>query len=129
MLELKVFSSGKLASRHHFGRETISIGRLPSSDLVLTVPGIWERHAEIRPSDDGRFEVRSSGEGLVMLGGEPVTRSSLRPGDRISLGAVELEFQIIAPRQRQLAGLEAGLWLLIVAGVLVQATLIVILMR
>ncbi len=64
-----------------------------------------------------------------MLGGEPVTQSSLRPGDRISLGSVELEFQIVAPRQRQLAGLEAALWFLIVVGVLVQATLIVILMR
>jgi pSer/pThr/pTyr-binding forkhead associated (FHA) protein len=129
MLELKVFSGGKLASRHQFGRETVSIGRLPSSDLVLAVPGIWERHAEIRLSGDGRFEIRPAGEGLVMLGGEPVTQSSLRPGDRISLGSVELEFQIVAPRQRQLAGLEAALWFLIVVGVLVQATLIVILMR
>lgn len=129
ILELRVLNDGKTVGRHGFAKLPVSIGRDSSSDLVLTSPGIWERHAEILLASDNRFEIRSVSDGLLVLRNEPVTRSPLRSGDRISIGSVELEFQMATPRQSGLKGMEAFLWFLIASGLVLQAVLVFILTR
>lgn len=64
-----------------------SIGRSLENDIVLEDPGVSRTHAQIRWRN-GRFEIFDVGSRSgTLLNGRPLTRSALKSGDVITLGA------------------------------------------
>jgi hypothetical protein len=78
--------------KRHFplDKEAISIGRLPSNDLVLNDPHVSRRHAELKSSENGFVihDLKSTSGTLVNR--HRVKKHRLRPGDVISIAKVEL---------------------------------------
>lgn len=70
---------------------TVVIGRSPGADIVIGDDFVSGRHARVSPVDgEVVLEDLGSTNGTV-LNGSPVTRATtLRPGDRIDVGAVRL---------------------------------------
>lgn len=71
---------------------TITIGRSPVNDLPMADPSVSGEHCRIK-SEDGAFvvyDVQSTNGTLV--NGQQVQRHPLRPGDVITLGAVNMKF-------------------------------------
>lgn len=70
----------------------ISIGRSPTNDLPMADPSVSGEHCRIK-SEDGAFvvyDVQSTNGTLV--NGQQIQRHALRPGDVITLGAVNMKF-------------------------------------
>ena len=84
-------------------KQTFSIGRRSSNDLVLIGNDISREHAEIVETN-GRYIVRDRGSsGGTLLNGGAITERPLEHGDRISIGrtsGTELVF-LVARRLRQ----------------------------
>lgn len=83
-------------------KDPTTIGSSPKSDIYLFKdPSIEPRHAAIRKSGT-RFEIEDLGTPTgTLVNGAPVTKRTLRDGDRIVLGETVLEFQ---ERARERAG-------------------------
>ncbi len=64
-----------------------TLGRSPSRDLCLTHSQVSREHAVIERDGDGLYIRDAGSRHGTRLNGEPVTRSLLRPGDRIELGS------------------------------------------
>ena len=72
--------------------DAITIGRSPTNDLPMPDPSVSGEHCRIK-SEDGAFvvyDVQSTNGTLV--NGQQVQRHALRPGDVITLGAVNMKF-------------------------------------
>jgi hypothetical protein len=72
--------------------DAISVGRSPTNDLPMADPSVSGEHCRIK-SEDGAFvvyDVQSTNGTLV--NGQQVQRHALRPGDVITLGAVNIKF-------------------------------------
>lgn len=72
--------------------DAITIGRSPTTDLPMADPSVSGEHCRIK-SEDGAFvvyDVQSTNGTLV--NGQQVHRHPLRPGDVITLGAVNIKF-------------------------------------
>jgi hypothetical protein len=77
--------------RHYpLDKDTVSIGRLPSNDLILNDPHVSRRHAQLKSSENGFIieDLRSTAGTLVNR--RRVKKHRLRPGDVISIAKVEL---------------------------------------
>jgi pSer/pThr/pTyr-binding forkhead associated (FHA) protein len=123
MIELRLLS-GNRKGESVSARPPLSIGRSPSSGLCLSEPGVWESHARIACSEDGRLHLTAMGEGAVSVDSKAVRDAVLRSGDRIVLGSVTLEFRLAPARQPGLQGPERLLWSMLVAAVLLQLALL-----
>lgn len=80
--------------RIELGHEVITIGRLPSSHVVLTDPNASRNHAELHPSGDSYEVVDLGSTNGVRVNGERVNRLLLVDGDVIKLGVVSLVFRL-----------------------------------
>lgn len=73
------------------GSTTFTLGRAPTSDIVLADPSVSSRHAAVTLEGGGiRIEDLGSKNG-TWLGGQPLTRGEtrwLQPMDRVTLGRV-----------------------------------------
>ncbi len=72
--------------------DAITIGRSPTNDLPMADPSVSGEHCRIK-SEDGAFvvyDVQSTNGTLV--NGQQIQRHALRPGDVITLGAVNIKF-------------------------------------
>jgi hypothetical protein len=78
--------------KRHFplDKETVSIGRLPSNDLVLNDPHVSRRHAELKSSENGFIIQDLKSTAGTLVNRRRVKRHRLRPGDVISIARVEL---------------------------------------
>ena len=76
----------------------LSIGRAPSSGLVLTDPGASRTHAVVH-AQGGEYviEDRHSLNGTFLNGGRITTPRVLRDGDRLRFGRLEAEFRLVDP--------------------------------
>ena len=72
--------------------EPITIGRDPSSDLVIADDFVSTRHARVDPSQRGPMLKDLGSTNGTILNGKSVTRPTrLKQGDRLELGKVVLE--------------------------------------
>ena len=70
------------------------IGRSPECDVRLGDPSVSRRHAELRHGDAG-WSVGDLGSlNGVLVNGRRVARSTVEPGDRLSLGDATLMLQL-----------------------------------
>jgi hypothetical protein len=85
--------------RIELGSESLVVGRLPDSGLVLADPNVSRYHAEIRPApgapDAGEYEVTDMGStnGTKVNGIPVVNAQILRDGDTITVGATTIRFE------------------------------------
>jgi len=75
------------------GASTVTLGRLPESDVVVDDPGASRQHARIRNSN-GEFVLTDLGStNGTLVNDEPVRERVLDDGDRITIGETVLEFR------------------------------------
>jgi FHA domain-containing protein len=73
-------------------KDTLSIGRLDSCDIVLSDSGVSRKHAEIRREGDEWVVVDLNSTNGTLVNGRPVRRHRLAQGDRIEVGETTIEF-------------------------------------
>jgi len=75
------------------GEYLVTMGRLPECTVSFDDPNISRVHAEIRP-DGGGFVVSDAGStNGTSVNGASITNHRLADGDRITMGATEVEFR------------------------------------
>jgi len=72
--------------------ERMTIGRSRECELVVDDPNVSRRHAEVRKTIEGWMIADLGSTNGVKLNGRRVHEEVLRPGDKITLGLVELGF-------------------------------------
>jgi nucleotide-binding universal stress UspA family protein len=75
------------------GETTMTIGRLPECDIVVSDPKASRRHTEIRPAGNGFLLVDLQSTNGTRVNGAPVGEHILVDGDRIGVGATEFRFE------------------------------------
>ncbi|MCR3753758.1 FtsK/SpoIIIE domain-containing protein [Lentzea californiensis] len=75
-------------------RGTAVIGREPGCEVRLTDPLVSRQHARLTISDVAQITDLGSANG-VQLGGAAVSRSVLRPGDRVRVGDTQLQVRVL----------------------------------
>ena len=113
MIQFKILS-GKTAGTTWMARRfPVRIGRAPKADLRLVEEGVWDEHLLLEFHRREGFVLRTQPGALVSVNGEPIQSAVLRNGDRIDLGAVQLQFWLGETRQSGLRLAEALAWLVI----------------
>jgi TonB family protein len=101
--ELRFQIPGQLPRTVPVDQMRMMIGTLPSNHVVMRAPGVDPIHALIEEMDPGRWFVTDVGSetGVKVNGVLIDVESPLKPGDKISLGSMVVEFaeqpQIIPP--------------------------------
>lgn len=80
--------------RFRFDGDEIAIGRACGNDLLLVDPGVSRSHARIHEEGGAYILVdEHSANGTALNGARVRQAERLRPGDRIGIGSLVLEFQ------------------------------------
>lgn len=79
--------------RVKIGKNSLIIGRLSESDIVISNPNVSRRHAELRRAGNDVVIVDLGSTNGTRVNGMLVTRQRLNPGDEISVGGVSLFFE------------------------------------
>src|SRR5574341_975688 len=88
---VRVFRGDDLLRTEQFSREIIKIGRLASAHLVLDEEGIARIHAVIEVAPGGALSIIDMGSaGGTVVNGKKVSRSTVEPGDVVSIGPLSL---------------------------------------
>lgn len=78
------------------------IGRDASAQIALPFEGVSRRHAEIVAGDGALLVIRDLGStNGTVVNGAPIDRHILSSGDRIHVGAIELEFRLATDADRK----------------------------
>jgi Protein of unknown function (DUF3662)/FHA domain len=72
--------------------ERMTIGRSRDCEIVIDDPNVSRRHAEIRKTIEGWMIVDLGSTNGVKVNGRRAQEEVLRPGDKITLGLIELGF-------------------------------------
>jgi pSer/pThr/pTyr-binding forkhead associated (FHA) protein len=124
MVQVEVLS-GKQAGRTWVARRfPVRIGRSPAADVRLEDEGVWDQHLELRLERGKGFVLRTQGHALASVNGQPVEQATLRNGDVLGLGALQLRFSLAETRQAHLSLREWLTWVAIGAITLGQIILI-----
>jgi hypothetical protein len=115
MIQLHVLTGGRAGQRHEAKSFPITVGRAPNDTLILSDPGVFERHLEISFSDEG-FSLKPRADAVVTLNEARCEGGHLRNGDVIGAGYAKVQFWLAAMPQRGLRLRETVTWAL-VAGV------------
>src|SRR5260370_34623504 len=75
----------------------VRLGRGGDNDIVLADVSVSRNHAEIRRGPDGWHIHDLKSTNGVEINRVPVRSAPLRPGDRITIGAFELEVESVLP--------------------------------
>jgi len=73
-------------------KDTLTIGRLDSCDIVLSDAGVSRKHAEVRREGDEWVVVDLNSTNGTVVNGKPVRRHRLAAGDRVEVGETTIEF-------------------------------------
>ena len=115
MIQLNILN-GKKAGHEIVGRLfPFQIGRAAAAHLPLDEDGVWERHLEIILQRGEGFLLQAHPQALVAVNGQGVQQTTLRNGDLIELGSVQLRFWLSPVRQRSLLLREGLIWSALVA--------------
>jgi len=72
-----------------------TIGRSKSAECVLSDPNVSRRHAELRRSDSGDWQIADLGStNGIKVNGRRVASTRLSPGDEVTLGTTTFRFDI-----------------------------------
>src|SRR6266540_222440 len=71
----------------------MSIGRTEGNDLVLNHPSVSRKHAKFEPRNESFWIVDLKSTNGVKVNGNLVTEAQVGPGDKISIGSVQLELK------------------------------------
>jgi pSer/pThr/pTyr-binding forkhead associated (FHA) protein len=124
VIQIEVLS-GKQAGRTWVARRfPVRIGRSATADLRLEDDGVWEQHIEVALERSEGFILRTQGHALASVNGQPVEQATLRNGDVIGLGALQLRFSLAETRQAHLSLREWLTWVAIGAITLGQIVII-----
>jgi CheY-like chemotaxis protein len=96
MAKLVVISKGSAASVHELGAGWTTIGRADGNTFQVVEPSISGRHCEVR-LQEGELLVRDllSTNG-TFVGGRKISEGTVKPGETLRLGDVELRFEAAA---------------------------------
>jgi hypothetical protein len=75
------------------GEETITVGRLPESTIVLADPNVSRTHAEIRPRGSTFVVVDLGSTNGTRINGIRVTEHELMDGDEVMFGNTRMRFE------------------------------------
>jgi pSer/pThr/pTyr-binding forkhead associated (FHA) protein len=75
------------------GEETITIGRLPESTIVLADPNASRNHAEVRPRGTGFVVVDLGSTNGTRVNGVRVAEQELVDGDEVTFGNTRMRFE------------------------------------
>jgi pSer/pThr/pTyr-binding forkhead associated (FHA) protein len=90
---LVVHQGAKAGSRIVLDSDLTTAGRHPDSDLFLDDITVSRRHAEIRRSTDGTYEVSDTGSlNGTYVNRERIEHAGLRSGDELQIGKFKLVF-------------------------------------
>jgi FHA domain-containing protein len=90
---LTVLEDGHPGRTYRLGRASVTIGRLPECDIVVSDPGASRQHAQIR-FDGERFVVDDLGStNGTLVNDVAADERALEDGDRITIGSTVLEFR------------------------------------
>jgi hypothetical protein len=87
------FEDAKGRREFPLDQDSITIGRLPSSDITIADPGASRSHAEVRPTDGGYALVDLGSTNGTMVNGRKVREHELEDGDRITIGRTTIDFR------------------------------------
>ena len=74
---------------------TATIGRVPSSDLLVNDPNVSRRHAEVRPHGEGGWQLVDLGStNGTRVNGTSASEHTLRDGDVITIGGTRIRFEV-----------------------------------
>ena len=123
MLELHVQSGPDQGKVLRVASSPAVIGRNPANAAVLEGPGIWDRHAEVSLSEDGRFHIRMLGDATGSRASRHEASWMLRNGEPFHLGGVRLCFGLGPGRQRPQRPSEILAWVVLALVLTVEAWL------
>jgi hypothetical protein len=90
---LTLLEDGLAGRSYPLGRGTITIGRLPDSDIVVSDPGASRHHAQLR-FDGERFVLSDLGStNGTLVNDVQTSERALEDGDRVTIGSTTLEFR------------------------------------
>jgi len=94
-IRFRIFESGQLVSELTALDEVVKIGAAPACQLRLDRAGVGRMHAVIETDREGVLHVVDLGSPSgTMVNGKRIARAPLRDGDRLTIGAVEIEVTI-----------------------------------
>jgi hypothetical protein len=85
---------GKPRERISLTRTPVVVGRLSTTDVVLSDPNVSRRHAELRRDGDAWLVVDLGSTNGTMVNGKLAKEHRLSDGDKISFGSSELQFRL-----------------------------------
>lgn len=110
MIQLNILN-GKKAGQEIVARLfPFIIGRATTAHLPLDEDGVWDRHLEINLQQNEGFLLQAHPQAIVTVNGETVQKATLRNGDLIEAGSVQLRFWLSPVRQRSLLVQESLTW-------------------
>ena len=84
--------AGSKRRPYPLAKDTLTIGRLDSCDVVLSDAGVSRKHAEVRREGDEWVVVDLDSTNGTIVNGKPIRRHRLAQGDRIEVGETTIEF-------------------------------------
>jgi len=101
------------------------IGRNPSAQLSLELPGVWENHLTLNPREDGKVTAICSQETQVWLNDTTFQgQGTLKPGDVITMGSFRWRLELQAAPARSGKVTESMFYGLLLLALLSQFMLI-----
>lgn len=124
MIQFKILSGKQAGTLWVARRFPVRIGRAAGVDLRLEEEGVWDQHltVELKPSEG--WMLKTQGEALANVNGEPAHEALLRNGDCIQIGGVGVQFWLAEGRQRALWFREYVTWLAIATALIGQILLL-----
>ena len=128
MILFKIVSGQQAGASWSARRFPVRIGRSTACDLCLEEPGVWDQHIALTLERSG-FLLRTQGEALAQVNGQPVTERVLRNGDAVEIGTIKLQFWLSSAQQKQLRLRELLSWGTILLVCLSQVIILYLLFR
>ena len=110
MIQLQVLSGKQAGSDIVVRHFPFLIGRGADVDLRLDEAGVWDRHVQIDFRRKDGFSVSALGEALISINSDSLPTASLRNGDVVGIGSVQLRFWLARSEQKTLRVREALTW-------------------
>lgn len=97
-----------------------TVGRSTQDGYSAQAPGLWEHHLTIQADSDKGFTATVRQGAVATFEGQPFIQRSLRNGDQLRLGALELQFFLMRPERASLRVWESLVWAIFVVVMLSQ---------
>ena len=124
MVELVVLTGPQSGSQLAVPRLPARVGRSREADVQLSGPGVWDRHFDLVATPEGRVAIRTLGEARVVIDSVSVAEQTLRNGELLEVGGIQVRFLMVESRQRPLTARETFVWSLAAIVVCLQGYLV-----